>query len=295
LDGNHSHFITMANFFSRLVFRTSISQPTPAPATPDDWVEVHLPKASYAETVKRNLSGNTGANPLQVVPPFHVHLTPLRSTDTQADVDESEFVSTYNAANYELASRPSDNEFFDLRSGSKARKRYRGQLVKYYGYRGVNAGQLNKLHYALPTLYDWRDSRPLPETETKLMTKKMLFQEAQNWPRPPKYHRSMRMFWTWDSLPSKRMAERKTRYRDISDATDESTDRVQYLACGDRALFWRSPCVEWALSEMHFDCDVCDESWGPDQRPEPYMLGLDELAGLDAESTVVNTDDWEVI
>lgn len=102
------------------------------------------------------------------------------------------------AINYELAGRGDPGHSFkDFRSPSKARRRHRERNEKYYSWRGVKPGQLNRPHY---TPNDSRGSWYtvlLSEAAVSTMTKAHLYREAQMYPRPPKLHRSK----PWDKAP----------------------------------------------------------------------------------------------
>jgi len=147
-------------------------------------------KPSYAAILKFDLS-QSGHQPEPVRLPFHVNysLPPVsHRTDLQTD--------RKLAIDYELSGRTSTNHTFaDIRSSSKARKRMRTRLDKYYSFKGVNPGQLRTEHIALPqcwsqdTMHRTLDD---PEIKTTVMTKRMLYDEAQYYPKPFHHHRSCR-------------------------------------------------------------------------------------------------------
>ena len=86
-------------------------------------------------------------------------------------------------------------DLFDLRGPSLDQKRFRTRAEKYYSFRAVKAGQLGRLHYNLhPTAPDhfWYVALISSETPTEICTKQRLYMEAQQWPRPPKYHHAHR-------------------------------------------------------------------------------------------------------
>ena len=93
---------------------------------------------------------------------------------------------------HDLNARDRAHVYTDFRSPRKARKRQRADREKYYSYRGVNRGQLGKEHYKPDKWFGY--TIVLQEAETTTMTKRDLYELAQEYPRPPKYHRSHR----WD-------------------------------------------------------------------------------------------------
>ncbi|KAK3715454.1 hypothetical protein LTR37_007182 [Vermiconidia calcicola] len=93
---------------------------------------------------------------------------------------------------YELAGRQSPSHTFrDMRSARRARRRLYTEKDKYFGFKGVKRGQLGREHYkpsSAPHVYGF--PTPLPEAETAIMTKQMLYNDAQYYPKPPRYHYS---------------------------------------------------------------------------------------------------------
>ena len=86
----------------------------------------------------------------------------------------------------------------DLRALSTIRKRARNQAEKYWSFRNVHPGQVGAPHYRL---LDDKGRYPFPSaglqfsqatltnlTPIETFTPQRLYQEAQCWPRPPKYH-----------------------------------------------------------------------------------------------------------
>ena len=83
------------------------------------------------------------------------------------------------------------SDLFDVRGPSLDQKRFRNRAEKYYSFRAVKPGQLGRLHYNLyPPAPDhfWYVALISSETPTEICTKRHLYREAQQWPRPPKYH-----------------------------------------------------------------------------------------------------------
>jgi hypothetical protein len=111
------------------------------------------------------------------------------------------FFDRHRSREFEITGRNDyRHEFKDLRSAQKARRRQQFEKEKYYGYRGVKRGQLGAEHYDVRLMFNYSNGRtsmkqavPVPEAETTIMNKHMFYQEAQHWPKPPRYHNSH--FW----------------------------------------------------------------------------------------------------
>ena len=78
----------------------------------------------------------------------------------------------------------------DLRAPSLTKKRARARAQKYYSFRGVNSGQLGQPHRCLLDQNGNSNLRPpLPkDAPLEYWTKRRMFLEAQQYPRPPAYH-----------------------------------------------------------------------------------------------------------
>ena len=93
----------------------------------------------------------------------------------------------------------------DVRAPSIPQKRFHARSEKYYSFRGVHPGQLYEPHYSLTQTHDPHCSLDpeitllhpclhLPQsTEVntapiQAMQPRQFFEEAQRWPRPPRYH-----------------------------------------------------------------------------------------------------------
>ena len=81
----------------------------------------------------------------------------------------------------------------DLRAPSMPSKRSRTRSEKYYGFRHIKPGQLGHPHYRFissPGKFPaFSYDAPISEaTPIEVWNKQRLFYEAQQWPRPPKYH-----------------------------------------------------------------------------------------------------------
>ncbi len=135
----------------------------------------------------------------------------------------------------EMAGRgDEDHEFKDLRSASRARKRMRTEREKYYGYRGVKRGQIGLTHFQESR---WIDSPQilLSEREQIVMTKPMLYREAQYYPRPPTYskprhkRRVRRDLVKWELRLEQKRDLSFDLPRDVEDATEQS---FQYFVHG---------------------------------------------------------------
>lgn len=140
-----------------------------------------------------------------------------------SSVDDA--MSAQCAIDYELAGRLPSQTFQDLRSASKARRRHRANLEKYYSYRHVNAGQLGRAHHQLPTSIF--EPQPLPsDAPTATMTKQTLYREAQRYPRPPTYHRCHPDFTRGPvtSRKARRKYERRHAVQRLNDDVGNSRD-----------------------------------------------------------------------
>ncbi|TKA77210.1 hypothetical protein B0A55_02587 [Friedmanniomyces simplex] len=260
----------------RGLFATEQQTPRPALAVEnydddDSWIQVEPAKLSYADALKKNCSGY-GAHAPPVHPRIYAH-RPMYLAEQTSDIDfEPDFgfesnllpafeptpMSRYEAANCTLAGRSPSTTFLDLRSAARARKRHRTHLTKYYSYKAVKPGQLHaeslwlgRHHerFWFPWLYP-TDGNPDPavlEGEIVAMTKKMLFDEAQRWPRPPTYHRKCpdKRRGMISNSRFRRKQERKTRYRDIEALAREGGEgSLQYLATGKLEHFYHSQEVK---------------------------------------------------
>lgn len=112
----------------------------------------------------------------------------------------SDGISYAEAVDYEIAGRADNgNVFRDLRSPAKARRRLKAESEKYFAYKEFKRGDVGKLH-CNPARREWGYQRLLPDAEIVCMTKRDLYQQAQCWPKPPRYHRGRRHrqdeFWT---------------------------------------------------------------------------------------------------
>lgn len=84
--------------------------------------------------------------------------------------------------------------FQDIRSAAKSRRRCRTELEKYWNFRVVKRGAIGEPHEIHTMLPGAR-----PEPQIAPMTKKMRYEMAQDYPRPPKYSRRLRDKdrWPW--------------------------------------------------------------------------------------------------
>ncbi|KAL8785815.1 MAG: hypothetical protein Q9195_008496 [Heterodermia aff. obscurata] len=86
----------------------------------------------------------------------------------------------------------------DLRAAATASKRARTRAEKYYSFRFVKPGQINQPHYRL---VDSQHAFRFPDsglylsqsthtnfTPIENISPRVLYEEAQCWPRPPRYH-----------------------------------------------------------------------------------------------------------
>lgn len=148
----------------------------------------------------------------------------------------------------ENAGRHNDGHpFQDLRSADKNRKRCRNNAQKYYGYRVVNRGQLGSKHKASPQPTSMVMGVTLPaDMATHTVNKQDLYNMAQDYPRPPRYHR-----------------------RAI--AKDSSPWSIKVEA---RQQARKHACQDWDLDEemtLAYDVDHCDYDL-----PQQHAEWLDE-------------------
>lgn len=174
--------------------------------------------------------------------------------------------------NYELCSRRSDNTFRDLRSASKARKRQRKEQEKYYCWKGVKPGWLGqKVHdiCELDPCGCFCNIRPGSEVQVKIetvsITKKMMYEKAQRYPRPPTYHRSTRKSYlrAWHSRIEKAKKESKhPQCPGVDSLYDDFDDRYEdnERHAGDNELAWFNDWWDWRRQENW--CHICDVPWG---------------------------------
>ncbi|KAK3717181.1 hypothetical protein LTR37_005890 [Vermiconidia calcicola] len=122
---------------------------------------------------------------------IHKNTLSWERMDSGEDEEESP-PSVSDGIAYELAGRQSPSHTFrDMRSARRARRRLYTEKDKYFGFKGVKRGQLGREHYkpsSAPNVYGF--PTPLPEAETAIMTKQMLYNDAQYYPKPPRYHYS---------------------------------------------------------------------------------------------------------
>lgn len=153
------------------------------------------------------------------------HLKRRTNENAGASIDEV-LLSTIprkDALAMERAGRGDGSHTFkDMRSPTRASDRQHSELKKYYNYRAVKPGQLNMNHYVRkpgpkldPTLQQDRPVQP--------MNKRSLYQEAQNWPKPPKYSKGRRHRGdgTWSNKVEARWHAARQANIDIDDAEDE--------------------------------------------------------------------------
>ena len=204
-------------------------------------------------------------------------------TDKKTDID------------YEIAGRREISQTFkDLRSGNKARRRLREEKEKYYHYKGVNRGQIGKQHYVPDqSSGSWRThTHLLEDAETTIMTKSLLYREAQHYPRPPTYHRNTyrrQSHWVKTCAAEKRREERRLLPKWIlDDVTLAKECEFQFLVHGLPRMicFCDTP-----------SCRVCEK---PDEsfKEYEYPVGLEMREWWEwyqhEESWEFNYDVWDV-
>ena len=131
------------------------------------------------------------------------------------------------AADYELAGRRSTaHTFKDFRSAKRARDRDRARREKYFGFRAVKPGQVGAPHYTPSHRFGlWYDTL-LSDAEITNMSKEQLYREAQEYPRPPKYHRKRgREYARRPCKLEKQRCERKHACQQMTEDVDDSVCR----------------------------------------------------------------------
>lgn len=226
--------------------------------------------------------------------------------DPDHDIDPP--IDGVTAVNYGLAGRSDGNHSFkDFRSPSKARRRHRERNEKYYSWRAVKAGQVDRPHYT-PDHADghWFIS-PLPEAPVVTMSKQRLYYEAQMYPRPPKYHRSK----PWEKEAwgaAHRYNGPKHALQRLGDAVDDALDFAswRYLskhgAAGfnwtpsgfvDEVMFmgnFRNEIRSIEAEECGCACDLCHRECHEQQRRRWEA----EVAALDT-GCEDGDEEWDVI
>ncbi|KAK4498317.1 hypothetical protein PRZ48_010975 [Zasmidium cellare] len=172
------------------------------------------------------------------------------------------------AINYELCGRGDDNTFRDFRSASKARKRSRREQEKYYNWKGVKRGWLGKQVHDICELDSngcFCHFRQIPKNETVTVTKKMMYEKAQLYPRPQTYHSSTRRKHAqgWHFRVRQRQKEKKHPQNPGPDSIyDYFDDRHSWddPHAGDD---FRAFIEEiWDRRVQANWCDICERPWG---------------------------------
>ena len=149
-----------------------------------------------------------------------------RPTQVPSDLNlDSDFdLHPTEAINYGLAGRPTEVPFRDLRSAGHARRRQRDDREKYYGYRAVSRAQLHVPHYDVGPKRDKWGYLTVDVLTPKavVMSQRMLYEQAQEWPRPPKYSRSRRDHWPFAKMGEKRIKMNKHLPQDLHERTLEA-------------------------------------------------------------------------
>lgn len=190
------------------------------------------------------------------------------------------------AINYELCGKRDDNSFSDLRSASKARKRRRREQEKYYSWRRVKPGWLGAQVNGICELAG-NGCYCLGSALTRdnfTVTKKMMFEEAQGYPRPPTYHRSSRKdhLRAWHSRIERAKREGKHRRCHLFDSLNDHDDDDKHTDMIDSAGFHRGDDFMAFLND-HWDwkkqaewCYICNCPWGLHNKPR-HEFEVDEI------------------
>lgn len=150
------------------------------------------------------------------------------------------------AINYSLAGRGDvKHTFRDFRSPRKARRRHRERNEKYYSYRGVKPGQLHRLHYTPNDERGCWYATPLAGAPVQRMTKQQLYRDAQEYPRPPKTHRSK----PWEKLPygtNNRYNGRKHAHRRFDADVEDAVAPARWWSLAKNGWDARTPGLDWS-------------------------------------------------
>ncbi|KAI6840945.1 hypothetical protein KC340_g1634 [Hortaea werneckii] len=153
-------------------------------------------KPSYAAILKLDLE-DAGAPPARIQPPLHLDTSKPQSATTTNEP------SAIPQGGEHTLPRPvnlaSQSTTSDLRAPCEPFKRHRAKLKKYYSFKAIHQGQLNQPHISDRNPFDTHASwfRPLythddPRCPVTVLTKRMLYEEAQWLPKPPRWHKSVR-------------------------------------------------------------------------------------------------------
>lgn len=154
-------------------------------------------KPSYAAILKLDLE-DAGTPPTPIQPPSHIH-TP--KPQPQPDMTLSEIATIPPYTEHNPLTEPSTS---DLRAPCQPFKRHRTRLKKYFSFKAIHPGQLNQPHISdhnavvpycsIQPIYTLDD----PRCPVTVLTKRLLYEEAQWFPKPPRYHESVRWhFMKW--------------------------------------------------------------------------------------------------
>lgn len=152
-------------------------------------------KPSYAAILKLALE-DAGTPPARIQPPLH-----LDSSKPQPKTTTNEPSAIPQCGEHSLPC-PLDlapqSTTSDLRTPCQPFKRHRARLKNYFSFKIVHRGQLHRPHISDHHPLDpYPSIKPLyalddPRCPVTVLTKRMLFEEAQRPPKPPKWHRSHR-------------------------------------------------------------------------------------------------------
>lgn len=188
------------------------------------------------------------------------------------NANDGDILNRRQAIDYEIGGRTHDNTFSDLRSGSKARKRWQRQKDKYWNWRVIKPGYVGTLVYDTCNRCQnecvcrwgpfWCD--PLLGYKISTVTPKMAFKQAQEWPRPHVWTRKPKdrqMFWPKRLHQEKAERKHKRQYicGDIQDEKPEDYDSDERHP-GDNMTAFDNDYWDWM---NHADwCYICDTPWG---------------------------------
>lgn len=202
---------------------------------------------------------------------------------------------------YATAGRPFENTFKDLRSASRARKRDLKHRQKYYNHRHIKRGQLNQPH--LDTLGEGRltfQSKLPHEAEIVIMNKKLLFTEAQKYPRPPTYHRRghSKDRWPWTFSFTHRQKLRKHAHRNLETALSERYDTWDVDECIEVLGYAHSldaPAIyneRWREFKRSDWCEVCNLHWSRCYALDVFEV--DQIVQITFESDASVKGGWKL-
>ncbi|EGP86904.1 uncharacterized protein MYCGRDRAFT_93735 [Zymoseptoria tritici IPO323] len=187
--------------------------------------------------------------------------------------------------------RTIENLYLDLRSPSQAFHRSTALNTKYFNFSVVKRGQLNMPHLQ-PCEVDWH------ERNFEILPRKLLYQEAQVWPKPPRRHRKLSQYYRGyltSSINAKKKFQKGKMQRLVEEADDLLEDEAEWSRKRKRVKrLWgdygdddedSESDEEDSESDEDFESDDDDDrdSTGQSARTSCPCLGEDDCHGVAAQ------------